>query len=331
MKPVLIFPVAVALALAFAPAATQPSLKKIRVTQAVASFTFLPADYARVKGYFAAEGLDVQQIATRGGGPDLAALLSGDVEFNFGVGPYQIGAAQADRPIVNVLNMLSRNLIGVVISKAAAEKSGVKPDAPLAERARALKGLRLGMTQPGSLTHRQVEHLMRIGGLREGEVEIVALGAPSSLVSSFDQNRIDGYAISTPHDRLMVQRGKAVMWVDNANGDDPSIDPFVMSGLVVAPKTLADDPETVHRMVRALRKAMDDIRAKPTAEVAQAIRQIYEKVDPDTLDAAVEATKKAINPTGRVSKQMWVNTLKLDGRDVDPDKLVATFDDRFLK
>ncbi len=104
-----------------------------------------------------------------------------------------------------------------------------------------------------------------------------------------------------------------------------------MSGLVVAPKTLADDPETVHRMVRALRKAMDDIRAKPTAEVAQAIREIYEKVDPDTLDAAVEATKKAINPTGRVSKQMWVNTLKLDGRDVDPDKLVATFDDRFLK
>ena len=129
----------------------------------------------------------------------------------------------------------------------------------------------------------------------------------------------------------MVQRGKAVMWVDNANGDDPSIDPFVMSGLVVAPKTLADDPETVHRMVRALRKAMDDIRTKPTAEVAQAIREIYEKVDPDTLDAAVEATKKAINPTGRVSRQMWVNTLKLDGRDVDPDKLVATFDDRFLK
>jgi NitT/TauT family transport system substrate-binding protein len=187
------------------------------------------------------------------------------------------------------------------------------------------------MTQPGSLTHRQIEHLMRIGGLREGEVEIVALGAPSSLVSSFDQGRIDGYAISTPHDRLMVQRGKAVMWVDNANGDDPSIDPFVMSGLVVAPKTLAEDPETVHRMVKALRKAMDDIRTKPTAEIADAIKETYEKVDAATFSAAIEATKKAINPTGRVSRQMWVNTLKLDGRDVDPDKLVATFDDRFLK
>jgi len=106
---------------------------------------------------------------------------------------------------------------------------------------------------------------------------------------------------------------------------------FVMSGLVVAPKTLAEDPETVQRIVRALRKAMDDIRTKPTAEIADAIKAIYEKVDPETFSAAIDATKKAINPTGRVTKQMWVNTLKLDGRDVDPDKLVATFDDRFLK
>ena len=321
---------AMALMLAAGPAGAA-ALKKIRVTQAVASFTFLPADYARLKGYFAEEGLDVQQIATRGGGPDLAALLSGDVQFNFGVGPYQISAVEAGRPIVNVLNMERRNLIGVVISKAAAEKSGVKPDAPLAERARALKGLRMGMTQPGSLTHRQIEHLMRIGGLKEGDVQIVALGAPSSLVSAFDQGRIDGYAISTPHDRLMVRRGKAVMWVDNANGDDPSIDPFVMSGLVVAPKTLQEEPETVRGMVTALRRAMEDIRSKPADEIAGVVKELYGNIDHETLLASLDAVKKTISPDGRVTREMWVNTLKLDGRNVSPDALLATFDDRFLK
>src|SRR5262249_60096090 len=150
-------------------------------------------------------------------------------------------------------------------------------------------------------------------------------------VRSLEQSRTGGYAISTQHERLMVGHGKAVMWVDNANGHDPSIDPFVMSGLVVAPKTLAEDPETVQRMVRALRKAMDDIRTKPTAEIADAIQETYEKVDAEKFSAAIDATKKAINPTGRVTRQMWVNTLKLDGRDVDPNKLLVTFDDRFLK
>ena len=319
-----------ALMLATGPAAAK-ELKKIRVTQAVASFTFLPADYARLKGHFAEEGLDVQQIATRGGGPDLAALLSGDVQFNFGVGPYQISAVEAGRPIVNVLNMERRNLIGVVISKAAAEKSGVKPDAPLADRARALKGLRMGMTQPGSLTHRQIEHLMRIGGLKEGDVQIVALGAPSSLVSAFDQGRIDGYAISTPHDRLMVRRGKAVMWVDNANGDDPSIDPFVMSGLVVAPKTLEEEPETVGGMVKALRRAMEDIRTRPADEIAATVKELYGNIDHETLLASLDAVRNTISPDGRVTREMWVNTLKLDGRNVSPDALLATFDDRFLK
>lgn len=316
--------------LAGSPAQAQ-TLKQVRVTQAVASLTFLPGDYARAAGYFAEEGLEVQQIATRGGGPDMAALISGDVEFNFGVGPYQIGAAAADRDLVNVLNMEQRSLIGVVISAEAAKKSGVSPDAPLEQRAGALKGLRLGFTRPGSLTHRQLLHLLRIGGLGENDAQLVAIGGPPSLISALENGQIDGYAISTPHDRTTVHRGTSVMWVDNANGDDPSIDPFVMSGLVTSPKMVAEQPELVAAMVRALKRAMDDIRTQPAEKTAQVIGEIYSKVDRDVLIQAIEATKKTINPTGRVTREMWVNTLRLDGRDVDPDKLFATFDDRFLK
>jgi ABC-type nitrate/sulfonate/bicarbonate transport system substrate-binding protein len=62
------------------------AVETVKATQAVASFSFLPADYAQDAGYFKAEGLDVQQIATRGGGPDMSALISGDVNFNFGAG-----------------------------------------------------------------------------------------------------------------------------------------------------------------------------------------------------------------------------------------------------
>ncbi len=41
--------------------------EKIKVTQAVASFAFLPIDYAKAAGFFQFEGIEVQQIATRGG------------------------------------------------------------------------------------------------------------------------------------------------------------------------------------------------------------------------------------------------------------------------
>ena len=67
-------------------------MKDINITQAVESFAFQPISYARAAGFYKAEGLNVSQIKTRGGGPDLVALMSGDVQFNANAGTYQIGA-----------------------------------------------------------------------------------------------------------------------------------------------------------------------------------------------------------------------------------------------
>ena len=103
------FLIAVLTLVTFAVSANAQDLKKIRITQAVASFAFLPIDYAKAAGYFAEEGLEVEQIATRGGGPDLTALISGDVEFNAAAGTYQIGAIKAGRDVINVYNFYSRN------------------------------------------------------------------------------------------------------------------------------------------------------------------------------------------------------------------------------
>jgi NitT/TauT family transport system substrate-binding protein len=324
--------VLIALALLAANAtADAAELKKIKVTQAVASFSFLAADYARLAGYFKDEGLDVEQIATRGGGPDMAALISGDVDFNLGVGVYEINAAEAGRKLVNVFNIERRIMLGVVLSKAAAAKSGVKPDAPLAERAAALKGLKMGMTLPGSLTDRQIRHLMTIGGLKEGEVQIVSIGAPASLLAALERGQIDGLTISAPHDRLAVARGLGVMWVDNPAGDDPSVDPFLMSSLVTTADYAQKHPELVRAMVRALKRSVAELIAKPSAEIARVVQPAFSQVDPPTMLLSLDAMKKTLNPTGEVTLQMAENTVRFDGRGLSAAALMQTFDPSYLK
>jgi NitT/TauT family transport system substrate-binding protein len=307
------------------------ALQTVKATQAVASFSFLPADYAQDAGYFKAEGLDVKQIATRGGGPDLTALISGDVNFNFGVGVYEINALLSGRKLVNVLNMERRSSIGVVLSKAAAEKTGVKPDAPLKARAAALKGLRIGMTRPGSLTDKQVRHLMAIGGLKKGDVQIVAIGGPQSLIAGLTRGQLDGYAISVPWDRYSVEKGLAVQWVDNPAGQDPSIDPFLMSSLVTTPEMVAQHKDLVRAMVKALRHAIADIIAKPPAEIRKVIAKRYAKVDAHVLDVGLAAAKKLMNPTGEMTLKMAENTVRYDGRNASAEALYKTFDPEFLK
>ncbi len=305
-------------------------LRKINITQAVASFAFLPIDYAKAAGYFKDEGLDVQQIATRGGGPDLTALVSGDVAFNAAAGTYQISAIQRGRKIVNVYNFYRRNLIGVVISTTAAEKSGISSTAPLKERLQALKGLKIGMTRPGSLTDKQVRHLLRIGGLGPDDAVVVAIGGPPSLLSALEQGQIDGFAISVPHYLVAAKRGKAVVWVDNAKGDDPSIDPFMMESLLTTREFAQTNPEVVRAMVRAIKRAVDDIATKPAEEVRGVVQKAYRKVAPDVMLLGIEAAKGALNRKGDVSLQMAKNTLLLDGRkNVTPEQLFATFTPAF--
>jgi len=299
---------------AAAPAAfAQKALTPIKVTQAVASFSFLPTYYAKNAGYYAAEGLDVQQIATRGGGPDLVALMSGDVQFNIGAGTYQIGAIRQGRKIKLVYNYYNRNLIQIVLSKKVQERLGVSPKAPLKERLAALKGLKLGMTRPGALTDFQWRHLMREGGLGPKDAQIVAIGGGAALLAAIERDQIDAYAISPPIDLIGISRGLGVMWVNNASGDDPSMDPFMFQSVVTTEEYAKANPEIVRGFVRATKKAVDEIIAKDPADVFKVVQEDFKKVKPDIAIAAIKEVVPAFNKKGDVTMPMAENTIKMTG------------------
>lgn len=306
--------------------------EKVNITQAVASFAFLPIDYAVAVGYFKEEGLEVQQIATRGGGPDLTALISGDVQFNAAAGTYQIGAIAAGRDILNVYNFFSRNLIGLVLSADAAKRTGVAADAPLKERLAALKGMNIGMTRPGSLTDKQIRHLIQLGGLGENDVQVVAIGGPPNLLSAMDQGAIDGFVISVPYYEIAAKQQNAVVWVDNTRGDDPSIDPFMMESLLTTREYAQAHPEIVRAMIRAMSRAVHDIATKSPEDVRQVVQGAFSGVDTETMLTGIAGVQQALNLDGTVSLAMAANTMLLDGRTdkVTAEILFQSFTPEFL-
>lgn len=312
--------------LALAAGARAQGLQKVIITQPVASFSFLPLDYAKAAGYFQAEGYDVQQVATRGGGPDIAALVSGDVQFNAGPATQQVGALRAGRDIINVYNFYSRSLLDVVISSAAAKRIGVPATAPLAQRAAALKGLTLAMTRPNTITHAQLQHLTRLGGLQPTDIHMVAIGDSPSMISALSRGQIDGFTISIPGGRIAIKRGEAVMWVDNAAGDDPSVNPMVFQSLFTHRGYAKEHPAVVRGLIRAVRRAVDEIATKPADEIRKVVQPIYSGVDPDTMNLAIEAVKPALNRKGDVTLKMVENTLRLEGStDVTAQQMMAAY------
>jgi NitT/TauT family transport system substrate-binding protein len=301
-------------------------LQKIVITQPVASFSFLPLDYAKAAGLFQAEGFDVQQVATRGGGPDIAALISGDVQFNAGPATQQVGALRAHRDVLNVYNFYSRSLLDLVISKAAAKRIGVPATAPLAQRAAALKGLTLAMTRPNTVTHAELQHLARVGGLGPEDIHMVAIGDSPSMLAALAQGQIDGFTISIPGGRIAIQRGDAVMWVNNAAGDDPSVNPEIFQSLYTQGAYAKVHPDVVRGIIRALKKAVDIIATQPAEATRKVVQPIYAAVKPETMLLAIEAIKPALNRNGEITLNMAQNTMALEGStDVTAEQMLAAY------
>ena len=57
--------------------------RKVKMTLPVVALTTAPVYLAEAKGYFAQEGLSVELNVTGGGGPDIKALIAGDVDFTY--------------------------------------------------------------------------------------------------------------------------------------------------------------------------------------------------------------------------------------------------------
>src|SRR3954469_26065272 len=136
-----------AAAFAAAPVAHAQSLEKKKITVAVGGKSllyYLPLTIAERKGYFKAEGLDVEIVDFPGGAKALQAMVGGSADVVSGAYEHTINMLAKGQPIVGIALQGRYNgiVVGIAKSKAAQYKSPAD-----------LKGMKVGVTAPGSSTH----------------------------------------------------------------------------------------------------------------------------------------------------------------------------------
>lgn len=147
----------------FSPAAAQAP-KKVKMTIPVVAHSMTPVYLAQSKGFFADERLDLDITSTGGGGPDIRALIAGDVDFSFTTGDNVILAQQEGKRLVMVMSGLNKVFINWAMHKDAAKTKGITESTPLAEKIKSLKGLTVGVTNPGALTAHLAAFVIRKAG-----------------------------------------------------------------------------------------------------------------------------------------------------------------------
>src|SRR3989440_2513077 len=147
MKPLIIATVALALAAALAGAADAQAIEKKSLTLAVGGkglLYYLPLTLAERLGTFKEQGLDVTVNDFAGGAQSLQALIGGSVDVVTGAYEHNIRmqAKGQDVRAVIELGRFPGIVLGVRKDRAAAYKSAAD-----------LKGMRIGVSAPGSSTN----------------------------------------------------------------------------------------------------------------------------------------------------------------------------------
>src|SRR5438477_12332499 len=169
---------ALAIVMSLAGAAFGQTIEKKQLTLAVGGKTalyYLPLTICERLGYFKEQGLDVTINDFRGGAQSLQALVGGSVDVVTGAYEHTIRMQAKGQDIKAVIELgrFPGIVVGVRKEKAASYRSAAD-----------LKGMKIGVTAPGSSTNFFVMYMMTKAGLRPTDAAYIGVGIGPSAVAA---------------------------------------------------------------------------------------------------------------------------------------------------
>lgn len=284
-------------------AAPAAAADKVKVTLPAAAVTFASLYHAKAAGYFEQEGLDVEIVTVPGGG-SLQALIARDAQVCLTPGTYQMQAYEKGQPLVATATILTCNAINLVMHKDVAKERGITEQSPLADKIKALKGLKVSGTAVGSFSYQMMlYYLLKAGIDPKNDVQMVGIGAGPPMVLALEQRKIDAFATGTPIPDAAVARGFGLMVVDNAAGEDPDFNEFMMNAVVVHPEYLKSNGETIRKFNRALHKASHWLLDNPAEAGVPSMKQFLGRLDDKVILDGLRKTRLGIPRTPRISER----------------------------
>ena len=250
---------------------------------------FLAEYVAEDQHLYEQQDLDVKVQFIAGVGA-MNAVIAGSTDFSMSSGGSLTRAAAHGQNLLAIANMGNQNGQYIVLRKDEADAAHFDPNAPLAERAKILKGKTIGIDAMQSVVHSIVRVVAKAGGIDPESVTVTPM-QPADTLSAFARHAIDGFAAGPPWPQQVVTNGTAVIVSDGAKGEPKEFSPIGSVMLVTRPQFCADHRSICVKMGHAMKLAADFIHDHPKESLA-ILKKRYEKVDDAVLQASYEAVRE---------------------------------------
>ena len=256
------------------------------------SVTFLAEDL----GFYKEEGLAVERINLANGPAAMTALLAGEGTASMATPGEMLAANAKGQPVKAIMSYTKTDAYSILVGKPFADQHKLTAASALQAREAALKahkGVRIGITTPGSATDLMARAALRQVGLDPTrDAAIVPLQSTANTVAALANNAVDACVTLSPFTEQTISEFGAVPLLTVATGELKQA--FRLQGqcLQARPDDMKARPDLYAALVRA------DVRA---------LRVLLEKPDQarDVLrKTRYAAIKEAIWPT------VWANQLR---------------------
>jgi NitT/TauT family transport system substrate-binding protein len=261
----------------------KPETPKLRLAVGGRSAIFyLPLSITERLGYFRDAGLEVE----------IADVQSGARALRVGTFDHTIQMQSKGQPIIAVAQY--GRYPGFVLSTIASKSIAYRGP-------QSLKGLRIGVTSPGSSTHFLAAYMLVRSGLRADDASFVGTGV-TSAVAATRRAEIDAIVSSDPMVSLMQSEGLINVVADTRTPEGTQGvygGPYPGDVVYTTPDFLAKNPRTVQAVVTAFVRALKWMSIHSADDIARAVPEEYALGNRDVYIKALAASQAMYSPTGR--------------------------------
>jgi NitT/TauT family transport system substrate-binding protein len=297
----------VAVVMASAAHGAEP-LKKITVALGGDGLHISALHIAMAAGFFKEEGLEVELVDVNSGPRQVAALMGGSALFAPLGMIHEIKINAEGGTLVAVANMYNTMDFHLVLSKAAMAKTGITKSMPIDEKIKRLKGLRIGITSPGSTTDTMIRTLFKARGMDPDQmVQLQPLGGGSNMLASLEKGLTDGFVWSAPQPQIAVKKGIAEIVIDPFDRAVPEMIDVPYEVMAINRTTAKENEDLIRRSIRAMTKGMKFAREKPD-ETLKIMQARFPNFDQEVLKTTWAAYVKGFPKSPVVTQAMFDKT-----------------------
>ena len=291
---------------------------------------YLPLTIAERRGYFVKEGLQVEINDFQGGSRALQSLIGGSADVVCGAYEHTLYMAikgQAIRAIA-----LQANSYGLVVG-VGKEKAGSYQALP------DLKGMKIGVTAPGSASAIGLKMLLGKASLSNDDVSVIGIGGGAASVAAVTHGKVDAVANFDPMISILERDESIRIIVDTRKEKDLEYlygGPFAASAFYVHATFAEHYPKTTQAFANAISAALSWMNSASTDDIVASVPPEYYGSDPALYRVMVERNRGRVSHDGRISAEAAGRVLRnlmafedeFKGATLD---LARTYDNSFIE